>query len=104
MLHGRGAPIASIDALLTGAREHRSGALLLHGEAGIGKSALLDYARSQAGGMTIVQGAGFQSESSFSFAVLGQIVGPLTDLIDRLPDPQATSPPKRPGTSGRAGV
>ena len=89
MLHGRGAPIASIDALLTGAREHRSGALLLHGEAGIGKSALLDYARSQAGGMTIVQGAGFQSESSFSFAVLGQIVGPLTDLIDRLPDPQA---------------
>ena len=50
---------------------------------------MLDYAQSRADDMNIVRGIGFQSESSFAFAVLGQVAGPLISLIDRLPGPQA---------------
>ena len=89
MLHGRSASIALIDSLLAGARDHRSGSLLLHGEAGIGKSALLEYARSQAGGHD--HRARHRIPVGIELLVRGpgQIVGPLTPLIDRLPEPQA---------------
>lgn len=89
MLHGRSAPIALIDELLAGARDHRSGALLLYGEAGIGKTALLDYAASRADEMTVVHATGFPSESGFGFAALGQLAGPLAGFIDQLPGTQA---------------
>ena len=49
MLHGRSAETARIDELLTAARDGRSGALVIRGEAGVGKTALLDYAAAAAG-------------------------------------------------------
>jgi predicted ATPase len=54
MLHGRSEETARIDALLVGARQGRSATWVIRGEAGIGKSALLDYAAA-AGGMQVLR-------------------------------------------------
>jgi predicted ATPase len=57
MLFGRGAELSAIERLLDGACEGRSGVLVIRGEAGIGKSALLEHAVSQADGSTVVRGS-----------------------------------------------
>jgi DNA-binding CsgD family transcriptional regulator len=77
-----------LDGLLASARERRSGALVLRGEAGIGKSALLTYAAQRADGLRVLRGAGVESESEFPFAALHQLVHPVRDRIERLPAPQ----------------
>src|SRR5947207_9119136 len=69
MLHGRSAETARIDELLTAARDGRSGALVIRGEAGVGKTALLDYAAAAAG-MRILRGTGIESEAELPFAAL----------------------------------
>jgi DNA-binding CsgD family transcriptional regulator len=89
VLVGRVAEVAALDRLLAEAREGRSGVLVLRGEAGIGKSALLEHALAQAGGMTVLRGAGIESESELAFAALHQVLRPVLDRIDRLPGPQA---------------
>ncbi|MFE6926005.1 AAA family ATPase [Nocardia sp. NPDC057663] len=86
MLHGREAEQATIDDLLTGARAGRSGALVLRGEAGIGKSALLDYAAAQ--GIPTVRSAGIESEAELPFAALHLLVRPGMELVRRLPPRQ----------------
>ena len=85
MLHGRGPECALIDALLDGAREQRSGALVIRGEAGIGKSALLEYAAGRAGGMRVLRGLGVESESEFPFAAIHQLLRPVPEKIDLIP-------------------
>ena len=85
MLHGRGQECAAIDALLAAARDRRSGALVLRGEAGIGKSALLAYAAGRADGMRMLRGTGIESESEFPFAGVHQVLRPVDDLIDAIP-------------------
>jgi len=91
MLVGRETETAAIDGLLAAARGGQSGVLVLRGEAGIGKSALLDYAREQASGFTLLRGIGIESESDLAYAALHQILRPVLDRLDRLPEPQAAA-------------
>jgi DNA-binding CsgD family transcriptional regulator len=89
MLYGRDVERSRIAALLDGARSGRSGVLVLRGEAGVGKSALLQSAREHAAGMTVIGGCGIESEAQLPYAGLHQIIRPVLDQVDNLPNPQA---------------
>jgi DNA-binding CsgD family transcriptional regulator len=92
MLFGRHAECAAIDRLLADAGELRSGALVVRGEVGVGKSALLAYAADRAAEtMRVLWGAGVESESELAFAALHQLVRPVLDHVERLPGPQAAA-------------
>ena len=65
-----------------------SRALLLRGEAGVGKSALLEYLVQHASGCGIARAAGVESEMEFAFAGLQQLCAPFVDRLERLPGPQ----------------
>jgi DNA-binding CsgD family transcriptional regulator len=91
MLIGRGAETAVLDRVLEGARAGRSGALVLRGEAGVGKSALLDYAREQADGFTVLTAAGVEVEAELAYAALHQLLRPAFERIEQLPEPQAVA-------------
>src|SRR5919202_3913795 len=88
-LYGRDAELARIGAVLDGARASRSGALVLRGEAGAGKSALLAQARSAAGDMRVLASSGVQSEAQLPFAALHQLLRPVLPAIEALPEIQA---------------
>ena len=75
-LIGREAETEIIDRLLGGAFAGPSGVLVLTGEAGMGKSALLAYARARADGMGVLQTAGVQSETEIEFAALYRLLRP----------------------------
>ncbi|HZC74197.1 MAG TPA: AAA family ATPase [Jatrophihabitans sp.] len=89
MLFGRAAEQARIAELLDEARDGRSGVLVLRGVAGVGKSALLDLARGEAAGMTVLYACGIESEARLPYAGLHQLVRPVLGYLDRLPRPQA---------------
>ncbi|MFB9196884.1 AAA family ATPase [Actinomadura verrucosospora] len=89
MLYGRDRELAAIDGLLDRARAGRSGALVLRGEAGIGKSALLDHAAGAADGMRVLRGTGVETESTMPYAGLHLLLGRHLDRIGGLPDAQA---------------
>ena len=59
MLHGRDRELAAIDELMEGARAARSGALVIAGEPGIGKTALLDEAETRAGDLLVLRASGY---------------------------------------------
>jgi DNA-binding CsgD family transcriptional regulator len=89
MLRGRREERAVLDGLLEGARVGRSGVLVLKGEAGVGKTALLEYAVASASPeMRGIRAAGVQSEMELAFAALHQLCVPLLDRLERLPGPQ----------------
>lgn len=94
MLHGRTQERATLAALVDRARAGRAGVLVLLGEPGIGKSALLtDLVSSLQGGdgpetPRVLRSVGVESESPLPFAALHRLVRPVVDL-DRLPAPQA---------------
>jgi DNA-binding CsgD family transcriptional regulator len=88
MLHGRMRECRQMDGLLAAARAGRSGVLVVRGEAGIGKSALLDYAAERADGFHVLRGAGIESESEFPFAAAHQLLRPVRDHIAVLPQRQ----------------
>ena len=87
---GRRAEREAVDDLLARARSGHSGALVLRGEAGIGKTALLEHARGTAGasGFRVECSVGVEAESDFAFAGLHQLCVPLLDRVGVLPDPQ----------------
>lgn len=89
MLHGRAAEIATIEQLLVSAFRQRSGVLVLTGEAGIGKTALLSFAAQRADTMQVLRVVGVDSETELAFAGLHQLLWPLHERIDALPPPQA---------------
>jgi DNA-binding CsgD family transcriptional regulator len=89
VLYGRDAERSLIGGLLDGARGGRSGVLVLRGEPGVGKSALLAEAREQAGDMLVLSGCGIESETHLPYAGLHQLLRPVLDCLDELPDPQA---------------
>jgi DNA-binding CsgD family transcriptional regulator len=89
VLHGRTTEIGELEAILEGAREGRSRALVVHGEAGIGKSTLLDAAVAAAGGFRVLRARGYESESDIPFAGLLDLLTPLLDLVERIPPAQA---------------
>jgi DNA-binding CsgD family transcriptional regulator/tetratricopeptide (TPR) repeat protein len=88
-LLGRERDLAELYALVDGI-EDRGGALVVRGEAGIGKSALLAAAKERAleQGATVVSTTGALSEAQLAFAGLHQLLHPLLDRLDLLPDPQ----------------
>jgi DNA-binding CsgD family transcriptional regulator len=88
MLRGRRAEQERIDALLAAAREGISGALVVRGEPGIGKTALLEHAAQRAEGFRVLRGAGIESEAELPFAALHLILRPAADALEALPGPQ----------------
>ena len=74
--------------LLTGVRSGRSGVLVVRGEAGIGKTALLEYLVEQASGCTVARATGVQADMELPFAGLQQLFGSMLGPLERLPDPQ----------------
>jgi DNA-binding CsgD family transcriptional regulator len=91
MLLGREAECRRIDALLARARAGSSGVLVIRGEPGIGKTALLDHAAATAGRARVLRASGVESEVEIAFAGLHELLRPVLDAIDRLPDPQAAA-------------
>ncbi|MER7754998.1 AAA family ATPase [Kitasatospora sp. NPDC097643] len=90
-MRGRNAERDRIEQLLADARQGASGALLLHGEAGIGKTALLDHAAERAQGARVLRVEGIESEMELAFGGLHQLFLPVLDLVDALPEPQAVA-------------
>ncbi len=88
MLRGRTRECEQLDRLLAATRAGESQVLVMRGEAGVGKSALLGYLRGQASGCRVVQAIGIESEMELAFAGLHQLCAPMLDLLDRLPVPQ----------------
>jgi DNA-binding CsgD family transcriptional regulator len=88
MLRGRRAECGVLDGLLEGVRGGRSAALVVRGEAGVGKTALLDYAVESAPDLMSVRATGVESEMELAFAGLHQLCGPILDRLGRLPGPQ----------------
>jgi DNA-binding CsgD family transcriptional regulator len=82
---GRGAELGRIRALLDAARAGRSGALLLEGVAGVGKSTLLTAAAHQADGCTVLRARGVESEAGLDHAALLELLAPVRDLLPDLP-------------------
>jgi DNA-binding CsgD family transcriptional regulator/tetratricopeptide (TPR) repeat protein len=88
MLRGRRDERAVLDGLLDDARAGRSGVLVLRGEAGIGKTALLEHAIESAPDHAVLRAAGVESEMELAFAALHQLCAPMLDRLERLPGPQ----------------
>ena len=91
LLVGRQAEQRAIDALLDSARAERSAVLVVRGDPGIGKSALLDYAAEHAADMRVLRCVGIEAEHELPFAGIHQLLRPHVDLVDRLPAPQAAA-------------
>jgi DNA-binding CsgD family transcriptional regulator len=79
---------AALGQLLEAARAGRSGVLVVHGEAGVGKTALLEDAVESAAGLRVARVAGVESEMELAFAALQQLCAPMLDKLAGLPDPQ----------------
>lgn len=77
-----------LDQLLNALRAGRSRALVIHGEAGIGKTALLHYVAARATGVRVLRAAGVESELELAYAGLHQLCGSFLDRLDHLPAPQ----------------
>jgi DNA-binding CsgD family transcriptional regulator len=91
MLLGREEELGRIRRLLDDARDGRSGVLALVGEAGIGKSSLLDEAAALAGDMRLLRARGVPSETQIPFASLFELLRPALAGLDRIPEPQAAA-------------
>jgi len=90
LLRGRAGELARIEELVERACRGRGGALLLHGDPGIGKTALLDVAHRRADGeLTVLRTSGSESAVALPYASLRELAGPLLDLRAALPPVQA---------------
>jgi DNA-binding CsgD family transcriptional regulator len=88
MLRGRREERALLDGLLARARGGHSGVLVLRGEAGFGKTALLEHAVQSASDLTVLRAVGLEPEVGLAFAALHRLCAPVLDGLDRLPGPQ----------------
>jgi len=88
VLTGRRSECDMLDGLIDAVRAGASRALVLRGEPGVGKTALLDYAVAQAADCAVARAVGVQSELELGFAGLHQLLAPMLDGLDRLPVPQ----------------
>src|SRR2546426_11306798 len=87
-LRGRRGECGVLDRLVDAVRAGESRALVVAGEPGVGKTALLDYAAGQALGCRVARAAGVQSEMELAFAGLQQLCAPMLDRLEALPVPQ----------------
>ena len=88
MLLGRDAECERIERLVARARDGESGVLVLRGEPGIGKTALLEHAAASAGAATVLRVRGVESEVEVAFGGLHELLRPVLDERERLPPPQ----------------
>jgi DNA-binding CsgD family transcriptional regulator len=88
-LYGRDAELAALSDLLDHARNGTSGTLVLRGDPGIGKTALVSQVIARADGFRVIRGAGIEEESELPFAGLHLLLRPALDRIDALPGVQA---------------
>jgi DNA-binding CsgD family transcriptional regulator len=88
LLRGRRDECAVLDGLLAGARSGRSRVLVLLGEAGVGKTALLEYAIDSASDLSVLRAVGVESERELAYAALHQLCAPILGSVHRLPGPQ----------------
>jgi DNA-binding CsgD family transcriptional regulator len=88
VLLGRRTECETLDQLVGAVRTGESRALVVHGEAGVGKSALLDYLHERASGCRVARAVGVQSEMELAFAALHLLCAPMLDRLDRIPEPQ----------------
>jgi DNA-binding CsgD family transcriptional regulator len=88
VLRGRASECARLDELLSAVGRGESGTLVLRGEAGMGKTALLDYASRLCEGCRVIRAGGVESELELPFAALHQLCMPLLDDLETLPAPQ----------------
>ena len=89
MLLGRTRELETIEGFLGDVRAERGRGLLVTGEAGIGKTALLEAARERAGGFHVITTVGIEAETELPFAGLVEIANPLLGQLEHLPAPQA---------------
>jgi DNA-binding CsgD family transcriptional regulator len=87
-LRGRRGECDVLDRLLDEVRARQSRVLVVRGEAGVGKTALLDYLASRSAGCRIVRASGIEPEMELAFAGVQQLCAPMLDRLARLPDPQ----------------
>ena len=87
-LIGRPSESGALDQLLASVRTGQSRVLVVRGEAGVGKTALLEYLVQSASGCVIARAAGVESELELAFAGLHQLCAPFVDRLERLPGPQ----------------
>ena len=88
LLRGRNDECEALDRLIEAARTGQSQVVVLRGEAGVGKTALLDYAAEHATGFRVARAAGIEADVDLAFAGLHQLFAPLLDRLDGLPAPQ----------------
>jgi DNA-binding CsgD family transcriptional regulator len=88
ILIGRDAEEAALAGLLAGVADGRSAALTLHGEPGIGKTALLELAIARAGGFRVLRARGIEPEAEIAFSGLHELIRPVVALLDELPERQ----------------
>ena len=87
-LHGRRNECAALDGLLDRVRGGRSAVLVLRGEAGIGKTALLRYVTDRAAGFSVARCMGVESEMELAFTGLHDLCTPMLSCLDALIEPQ----------------
>src|SRR5687768_3826168 len=87
-LRGRRSECETLDRLVADAKAGQSQVLVLRGEPGVGKSALLEHVMGRTAGWRILRAAGVESEMELAFAGLHQLCLPVTGYLDRLPSPQ----------------
>ena len=87
-LRGRRSECEALDRVLAGVRAGQSRVLVLRGEAGVGKTALLEYLSERATGCRVARAAGVESEMELAFAGLHQLSSPFLERLERLPGPQ----------------
>jgi DNA-binding CsgD family transcriptional regulator len=87
-LRGRRTECSVLDAMIAAVREGQGRSLVVVGEAGIGKTTLLEYAVESASGLRVLRAVGVESEMELAFAALHQLCAPLLDRVGRLPAPQ----------------
>ncbi len=87
-LRGRRREREALDRLLAGVRAGESQVLVVRGEAGMGKTALLHYLLERASDCRVARAAGVESEMELAFAGLHQLCAPFLDGLERLPGPQ----------------
>lgn len=89
-LLGRSDECEALDRVLDAARTGQSQVLVMRGESGVGKTALLDYVADRATGFRTTQAAGVEADFDLAFAGLHQLCAPMLDRLDRLPAPSVT--------------
>jgi DNA-binding CsgD family transcriptional regulator len=90
-LRGRATECMQLDGLLAAVRRGEGRSLVVRGEAGIGKTALLEYLIEAAADLTVVRAAGVESEMELAYASLHQLCAPMLGRLERVPGPQRQS-------------